>query len=135
MEKNFRSAQLKKNREFGFLVGGIFFALGVYGIFRQGIHTPWMAGLVGGGFMIVFGVFYPGLLYYPYQGWMFVGRKMGNIMSGIVLVLVFFFLFTPMAMIRRLKVRDPLKLRFDSKCDSYFIDKKIQLASQLERMF
>ena len=59
--------------------------------------------------------------------WMRVGFMLGIIMSPIVLGIIFFFLFTPIAFLMRLSGRDELKLRL-KKQPSYWIkrDKEAQ---------
>jgi len=53
----------------------------------------------------------PRLLYYPYKGWMVLGRVLGWVNSYIILGLVFILVLQPIAFIMRIIGYDPLKTR------------------------
>jgi hypothetical protein len=54
-----------------------------------------------------------------YRAWMAVAYVLGNVISRVLLALIYFGLFMPMAMWRRLVGNDPLRLR-RLPCDSYW---------------
>ena len=99
----------KQLREFGLLIGfGFPILIGwliplLFGHqFR--IWTLWI-GVSG----LLIGLTAPRLLYYPYTGWMALGKVLGWINSHIILGLVFILVLQPIAYIMRLKGYDPLR--------------------------
>ena len=99
----------KQLREFGLLIGFVFPILIGWLIpllfghqFR--IWTLWI-GVSG----LLIGLTAPRLLYYPYTGWMALGKVLGWINSHIILGLVFILVLQPIAYIMRLKGYDPLR--------------------------
>ena len=62
----------------------------------------------------------PGLVYYPYVALTAVTFPIGWTISHLVLALIYFGLFTPIALVFRLKKRDELHLRYDPEKESYW---------------
>lgn len=85
--------------------------------------------------LIVLGTCWPRSLAWPYRAWMAFGTWMGRVVSSMLLAVIYLVIVTPIALLRRIFVRDALELRFDPHVDSYFHEKQIQPRSQLERMF
>ena len=84
---------------------------------------------------LVLGVFCPHALRGPYRAWMRVGERTGVVVSWVLLSVFFYTILTPIALIHRLFVRDQLELRIHRDEQSYFHGKRVQVKSQLERMF
>ena len=61
--------------------------------------------------------------------WMYFGILLGMIVSPIVLGIVFFGLFTPIAMFMRLSGRDELRLKFTQKT-SHWISRNERIKSE-----
>lgn len=120
-------------QSFGLLVGGALGALWLYRHFTYGNRLiPLLLVAV---VLIAFGAWHPFSLVYPFRAWMWAGDRIGAVVSRIVLAACYFLILTPIAAIRRLFVRDPLELRWDSEMASYFREKHIQSRQQFERMF
>ena len=68
---------------------------------------PWTAG-VGAAFLAL-GLFWPVPLKPLWSMWMLLVKALGFVNSHLLLVLLFFLLFTPMGLIMRLVRRDPLE--------------------------
>ena len=106
MKKNFSKKTL---REFGLLIGfGIPFFIGWLIPFISG-HGFRFWSLFIGLPLIIFGVFSPSLLFYPYKGWMALGKYLGWINSHIILGLVFLIVLQPISIIMRSLGYVPLK--------------------------
>ena len=70
-----------------------------------------------------------------YWAWMGVAFVMGNIMSRVIIALVFYLVVTPMGLVRRLFGHDDLHLR-KTKSDSYWSDvQHVADRSRYERQF
>ena len=99
----------KKLRDFGLLIGFMI-------PFFMGWLIPFISGhgfrfwsLFIGFPLIIFGVFSPLLLFYPYKVWMALGKYLGWINSHIILGLVFIIVLQPIAILMRFVGYDPLK--------------------------
>ena len=108
MKNTFSKKQL---REFGLLIGfGFPILIGwllplIFGHeFRS--WTLWI-GVPG----LILGLIAPGLLHYPYKGWMTLGHTLGWVNSHIILGLVFIVILQPIAYAMRLTGYDPLRRR------------------------
>ena len=101
----------KTLREFGLLIGfGIPFFIGWLIPFISG-HGFRFWSLFIGFPLIIFGVFSPLLLFYPYKVWMALGKYLGWINSHIILGLVFIIVLQPIALIMRIIGHDPLRTK------------------------
>lgn len=126
-------ATSKELRSFAFLVGG---ALVVLWAYRAFAHGRWSIVLIAIAFIcFALGAFYSHILQWPYRAWMRVGEHMGAVVSWVLLSIFFYLILTPIALIHRLFVRDPLELRIHRGDRSYFHEKHIQVKAQFERMF
>ena len=61
-----------------------------------------------------------------YQGWIKIGNFIGRINSFLIIVILFYLLFTPIGLILRLFGNDLLAKKLDSQAKSYFVDRKTQ---------
>jgi multisubunit Na+/H+ antiporter MnhG subunit len=61
----------------------------------------WYIGVIAGGLLVLGGVS-PYLLDTITEGWMWIGEKIGAVMSRVILSVVFIFVLTPIAVIYRL---------------------------------
>ena len=119
--------QRKRLRQFGLLVGGIFTLIGFW-------HNPplkwWANGghhetvrvifWSIGGLLIGAGLIAPMLLAPVYAAWMKLAYLLGWVNSRILLSVIFFLLFTPIALVTRLFGRDALDRRMNEKAISYW---------------
>ena len=70
-----------------------------------------------------------------YVVWMGVALVMGNIVSRVLLAVIYYTVFTPMGVVRRLMGRDPLQLRRPQQ-DTYWLDAPdVTDTAQYERQF
>ena len=107
---------------FGLVVGGLIAAI-------FGLLVPWLLERLGGtasvlaliigGTLIVLGLTQPRWLALPYKLWMKLGLLLNKITNPLILGLLFFAVVLPIGAIRRLKNKDPLKLRLSSSSESY----------------
>lgn len=127
----------KELRKFGLLVGGILALIGLLFLWRGRHETVRIVLWSIGGFLIVFGAIAPMVLKPIYVAWMKFAFVLGWVNSRILLSIIFFVFFTPMALIQRVFGRDALHQRMDKGTDSYWI-KRSPIASikeHCERQF
>jgi len=56
-----------------------------------------------------------------YLAWMYAAAPIGWILSHLLLAIIYYLVFTPVAIVMRLIGRDPLRRRFDANAESYWI--------------
>ncbi|MDI7172561.1 SxtJ family membrane protein [Leptospira santarosai] len=114
-----KETTIQELRSFGLIVGGVF--LSVFGLlvpfWKNGNWNPWFSSL--GLALIIVAILSPSILKYPHKGWMFLGGVLGAINTRILLSVIYFVLFTPFGLLRRIFKMDPLSLRLDEKLDTY----------------
>lgn len=120
-------------RSFGLLVGGVLAVVWAYRLLVHG-HRSALLGVIALAFLVC-GACFPHALRYLHRVWMAFGERMGAIVSRVFLAVFYYVFFTPIALLRRRVVRDPLECVFDGRARSYFHEKRIQSREQLERMF
>jgi len=106
-------------RQFGITTGGIVAVL-------FGLLTPWLIEVnfpiwpwIIFGVLTLWALIAPSTLKNIYLGWMRLGLLLGRITTPLVLGIVFFLLFAPMAFFMRLIKRDPMKRQLDPTLKSY----------------
>jgi len=107
------------NRKFGFVVGGL---LIIAPILLTNLFLVKATFLAIGGALVVAALVRPSALRLLNTWWAWLGDGMHNIMSPVILGILFFFLLTPIALLRRLFHRDPLKLKFQKDLKTYWND-------------
>ena len=101
----------RREREFGFLVGGVLVAIGGWWLYR-GRSGPAPPVLLAIGFLLVAaGAFFPGVLRVPYRGWMALAEALSIVMTNVILAVVYFGVVTPIGLIRKAFGGDPLRRR------------------------
>jgi hypothetical protein len=115
----------KTLREFGLVFAGgliVFFGLLIPWIFDKpwvwqegGARWPWIgaAGFAGVGLVL------PVLLKPVYLAWMKFGHALGWFNTRLILGIVFFLIFMPVALLFRLIRRDPMERKLDADAASY----------------
>lgn len=68
--------------------------------------------------------------------WMMIGFVMGSIMSRVILILIFYVVLTPVALVFRLIKRDALRLKKTSESGTYWVEHPvIQDKSSYDHLF
>lgn len=122
-------------RDFGLLMAaviGVLFGLLLPWLFERGWPIwPWIIAVA----FALPALVAPGILRPIYRGWMRFGLFMSRIMTPLVLGIVFFLVFTPVALILRLVGKDAMHRKLDPRADSYRVDRRGQTMGDLERPF
>jgi hypothetical protein len=74
----------------------------------------------------------------PFQKcWMVLGLCMGLVVTGVLMVVLFYLVVTPIGLLMRLRGMDPLKRSFDREAESYWIPRDAGTADRknYERQF
>ena len=124
----FSEIELPSNKKFGFFFTFVFAVASAF--FYNGTSSSWtyIFGLASVTFLIISTIKAEVLL--PLNKlWMRFGHLLGMIVSPIVLGILFFALFTPIAFVMRLSGRDELRLKFFKK-PSHWISRNGPLQSE-----
>jgi len=107
------------DRSFGFVFAAVFGLIGLYNAWHSGRAWPWLA-LVAAGFLAI-ALISPAVLAPLNRLWTRFGLLLAMIVNPIVLGILFFVVFTPMAVIARLVGKDFLRLKRRPEATSYWI--------------
>jgi hypothetical protein len=122
-------------RKFGLLVGGVFALLGVILLLRHRATAPYF--LIAGALLILPGLIVPRGLKSIYIAWMSLAIVLGFVVSGVLLILFFFLVITPIGLVARCLGNDFLNLKLDRPAASYWIprERKPKNPPEYERQF
>jgi hypothetical protein len=122
-------------REFGVMTGAVVVA--IFGLF-----FPWMLGLdwplwpwVIAAPLWLLALVHPSWLRWTYRTWMRFGLLANRVTTPLLLGILFFVIISPMAIVRRLRGKDPMQRAFDPGQDSYRVRSTRSPREKLERPF
>ena len=124
----FSEVELPPNRKFGFFFTFVFAVIGAY-FFYSEIMTWAYAFIIAAMTFLVVTLEKSDALLSLNKLWMRFGLLLGMIVSPIVLGIIFFVLFTPIAIFMRLIGRDELRLKF-SRRSSHWISRSEPIKSE-----
>ncbi|MCP5370572.1 MAG: hypothetical protein H6907_02470 [Hyphomicrobiales bacterium] len=107
------------DRAFGIVFAVAFAVVAAWPLMHGG-PVRWWAVAVAGVFLVL-ALAVPKVLYPLNLVWFEFGLLLHKVVSPLVMGLLFFLTLTPLAFLMRLAGKDPLRLRFDPKADSYWI--------------
>ena len=115
--------EIGSERSFGFVFTIVFALVGVWPIFFGSGLVRWWAVLIALAIFVTT-LINPILLKPLNHAWFRLGLLLGKIVSPIVMMLVFFFVVTPTAMLCKAFGKDPLRLKKSGrKTESFWIDR------------
>jgi hypothetical protein len=109
------------NRSFGLVFGGVFALLALWSWYKAG--TWWPVHLAISAVCTFLAVFFADVLAPANRIWTKLGFLLAKIVNPIVMGLIFFVVFTPVAMFLRARGKDLLRLKFDRNAASYWINR------------
>lgn len=128
-------------RKFGFQIGGIFLAVCLLFTWRKGWTHPvaLVAGALGV-YLVAFAAIRPSLLAGFNRYWWklsgFLAKYVGHYVGMVFFTLIYWVLFTPVALIMRIVGFDPLGVRRHRKASTYWHERPHPLSSDhYERQF
>ena len=109
-------------RSFGIVFAVVFAIIGGYIYWTSGVVT-WWPFFVASLFIVAAFVF-PRLLRWPNHIWFKFGLLLGRIIAPLVMAVVYLLVMAPLGLLMRLLGKDLLRLKLDSQCDSYWIERE-----------
>ena len=114
----------KDLRVFGFIWTVFFLAVALYPMINEGEPRTW--ALICSGAFFITALLIPDILKWFYIIWVKIGNVIGKINSYIIMFLLFFLIFTPVAIIFKIFGRDPLKRKIRKNKETYWEERKEQ---------
>lgn len=108
-----------ENKRFGRQMGLVLVALSGLGFWRDWPYLVSVSLLALGAVHLILAVIAPDLLTRFNRFWMSLGYYFGKVFAPIEMAIIFFLMFTPIALVMRLLRRDPLLIR-KNKVNSYW---------------
>ena len=117
---NLKKIKISSNRNFGLVFFVFFMIISLFPLFKSGNIRIW--AIVTAIIFLILGLLNSSILYPLNKIWFKFGALLGNIMSPIVMGIVFFFVVTPTSLIMRMFGKNLLGLKKDNK-KSYWIER------------
>ena len=88
------------------------------------LDSPWLLGVLTLCFVtfLLLSLFSPSSLAPLNLGWAWVGMSIGRVVNPVILAVIFFGVFSPVALIMRMTGRDELRLKNPAKDGSYWLE-------------
>ena len=112
---------LPTDRSFGLTFATVSALIGAWMIWKTRGYAAIPLGAAA--FFLLAALAFPRILHPLNIAWMRLGHLLNRVVSPIVMGVIFFALFTPVAAIMRLRGRDVLHRKFDAARESYWIDR------------
>lgn len=112
-------AERSSDRAFGIVFTVIFLVVALLPLWYSEPVRHW--ALITSGLLLVSSIIAPAILAPANRLWAKFGLLIGHIVSPIALGVLFYVVFTTIGLLMRLFIKDPLKLKFDQKADTYWI--------------
>lgn len=107
------------NRKFGLVFTAFFLLLGLAPLRRAGAPAWWALGISG--LFLVLALAAPAVLTPLNRLWMQLGQLLHRLVSPVILGFLFYGVFTPFGVFCRLMGKDFLRLKKDSRSESFWI--------------
>jgi cytochrome b subunit of formate dehydrogenase len=122
-------------RKFGLTVGGVLLLLSAFLFWKDKSSFVYFA--VPGGLLAALGLIAPTLLKPVNRVWMTFAVIMGFVMTRVILTVIYFGMFTPIALVLKVLGKDLLEEGWDKNATSYWVKRTPQPydRSESERMF
>jgi hypothetical protein len=118
-----KSATLKELRQFALVMTGGLGLIGTAALLKGRPAGPYLLAIAG--LFLLLGILSPKSLRWPYALWMAFAFVLGQIVTTIILTLLFFVVITPMGLLMRLLGKDLLQKRWkQAEASSYWMHRK-----------
>lgn len=107
-------------RKFGLMVGGIFLLIGFW-IYHSSQSFAGIIFICIGILLLIFGLLFPNTLSGIYKVWMGLAFALGWLVSRVLLIVLFYFVLTPVGFIAKIVGKKFLDIDYKVKKESYWI--------------
>lgn len=109
-------------RKFGLTIGGVLLVLGGFLFWKERPSAVYFAA--GGGGLMALGLLLPLVLEPVHRAWMTFAVLMGFVMTRVILTILYFGMFTPIALVLKVLRKDLLEEKSDKNAASYWVKRK-----------
>jgi len=121
-DKSYTKVNVGTERNFGIIFAAVFLFISLYPLwFEKNIHL-WACIIAF--IFLFFAIFLPKALFLPNRLWLKLGLFLGNIISPIIMAMIFFLAVTPTGMVMRLLGKDILNQKMKKSVKSYWVKRK-----------
>ena len=113
--------KLGSNRNFGIVFFIVFLLISLYPLLKSGDIKIW--SLLVSFIFLILGILNSTILSPFNKLWFKFGMLLGKFVSPLIMMIIFFFVVTPIGILMRLFEKDILNLKFNNK-ETYWIEKK-----------
>ena len=115
-----KDIKVGSNRNFGIVFSIIFLLISLYPLLKSGDIRVW--SLVVSFIFLILGIVNSKILSPFNKLWFKFGLLLGKFVSPLIMMIIFFFVVTPIGILMRLFRKDVLNLKFNNK-ETYWIEK------------
>ena len=112
-------------RSFGILFFIVFLIVGLWPIIKEGEIRFW--SIILSFTFLILGIINSKILIPLNKYWIKLGEILGKIIAPLVMLVIYFAIVTPIALLLKIFRKDILNLKLDDKTDTYWIQKKQDL--------
>lgn len=113
--------KVSSERSFGFVFATVFVVIGLLPLFHRNPVHLWSLGIAA--VFLVLALAAPRALAPLNRLWMKFGLLLHAIVNPVVMAFLFFSTVTPIALLMRIRGKDPLRLKLDPNAKTYWIDR------------
>ena len=117
-----KDIKVGSNRNFGIVFSIVFLLISLYPLLKSGDIRVW--SLVVSFIFLILGIINSKILSPFNKLWFKFGLLLGKFVSPLIMMIIFFFVVTPIGILMRLFRKDVLNLKFNNKKETYWIEKK-----------
>lgn len=121
-QKHLIENKRSSDRAFGLVFSAVFAIVAIYPLLAGGAIRIW--SLIVAAIFLLLAMAVPSFLAPANWLWMKFGQLLHHIVSPVALGIVFYFTVLPSGLLLRLLGKDPLRLRLDTKAESYWIKRE-----------
>ena len=129
--KKYHNIEIGSEKNFGFIFSAIFLIVAFYPWLQDKDMRLW--SIIISGLLIILSIFFPKTLILPNKLWFKFGIILGNIVSPIVMGIIFFLTVTPIGLIMKMLNKDILEEKMNKE-KSYWKNKN-SLNSSMKNQF
>jgi hypothetical protein len=115
-----KDIKVGSNRNFGIVFSIVFLLISLYPLLKSGDIRVW--SLVVSFIFLILGIFNSRILSPFNKLWFKFGLLLGKFVSPLIMMIIFFFVVTPIGILMRLFRKDVLNLKYNNK-ETYWIEK------------
>ena len=124
------------DRSFGLTVGGILLVFGAAtGLLAGALTLTAVLCVAIGAALLLFGIIAPARLTRLNRLWLRLGMALAAVVNPVILAVLFYLVFSPMALVLRLFGKRPLRLQREPAAPSYWLAREPQVGSDMRRQF